>query len=194
MEKVLISSCRTIRESTTSFPAWTSPFQIQVVWLKKELFSVLFLAGRWLPQDISASIEKEPGRRGGEEAALRIRDGMSVHLPRRSPEPDGPVQPFKKGGFTLAIKSKVSYRPCHDHREQRNHAQRTMDCHIGRDPTPGGSSHETRHCSLKDRNFLMERVRQTIIGKFWIARGKPRRSACLHAAGRPRTSYLRMRV
>ena len=61
------------------------------------------------------SIDREGTRQTVEamnEAAERIRDGMSVVIfPEGSRSPDGTIQPFKKGGFTLAIKSKVPIVP-----------------------------------------------------------------------------------
>ena len=89
------------------------PFQFK--WLaKKELFSIPFLG--WAMAAVGyISIDREGTRETVEamnEAAQKIRDGMSVVIfPEGSRSPDGSIQPFKKGGFTLAIKSKVPIVP-----------------------------------------------------------------------------------
>ena len=89
------------------------PYQFK--WLaKKELFSVPFLG--WTMTAVGyISVDRGGTRDTVEamnEAAQKIRDGMSVVIfPEGSRSPDGSIQPFKKGGFTLAIKSKVPIVP-----------------------------------------------------------------------------------
>ena len=89
------------------------PFQFK--WLaKKELFSIPFF-GWTMAAAGYISIDRKGTRETVEamnEAAQKIRDGMSVVIfPEGSRSPDGSIQPFKKGGFTLAIKSKVPIVP-----------------------------------------------------------------------------------
>ena len=89
------------------------PFHFK--WLaKKELFSIPLL-GWAMAAAGYISINREGTRETVEamnKAAERIRDGMSVVIfPEGSRSPDGTIQPFKKGGFTLAIKSKVPIVP-----------------------------------------------------------------------------------
>ncbi|MEW6375429.1 MAG: lysophospholipid acyltransferase family protein, partial [Thermodesulfobacteriota bacterium] len=89
------------------------PFQFK--WLaKKELFSIPFF-GWTMAAAGYISVDREGTRETVEamnEAARKIRDGMSVVIfPEGSRSPDGSIQPFKKGGFTLAIKSQVPIVP-----------------------------------------------------------------------------------
>ena len=89
------------------------PFQFK--WLaKKELFSIPIL-GWAMTAAGYISIDREGTRETVEamnKAAQKIREGMSVVIfPEGSRSPDGSIQPFKKGGFTLAVKSKVPIVP-----------------------------------------------------------------------------------
>jgi len=101
------------------------------------------------------------------KAAQKIREGMSVVVfPEGSRSPDGFIQPFKKGGFTLAIKSKVPIVPVAiaGSREINPKDQWTV--------SPGdirvriGQPIETEHCSMKDRTPLMEEVGKAISSNF----------------------------
>lgn len=89
------------------------PFQFK--WLaKKELFSIPILG--WAMSAAGyISIDRQGTRETVEamrEAAQKIRDGMSVVIfPEGSRTPDGSIQPFRKGGFTLAIRSQVPIVP-----------------------------------------------------------------------------------
>jgi len=89
------------------------PFQFR--WLaKKELFSIPFFG--WVMAAAGyISVDREGTRETVDamnRAAQKIREGMSVVIfPEGSRSPDGSIQPFKKGGFSLAIKSKVPIVP-----------------------------------------------------------------------------------
>ena len=151
------------------------PFQFK--WLaKKELFSVPFL-GWTMAAAGYISVDREGTRATVEamnEAALRIRDGMSVVIfPEGARSPDGSVQPFKKGGFTLAIKSKVPIVPVTITGSREIMPKDRWTATSGEIRLRVGHPIETRHCSLKDRNFLMERVRQTIIENFGLPGASP---------------------
>jgi 1-acyl-sn-glycerol-3-phosphate acyltransferase len=144
------------------------PFQFK--WLaKKELFSIPVLG--WGMTAVGyISIDRAGTRETVEamnKAARKIHEGMSVVIfPEGSRSPDGLIQPFKKGGFTLAIKSKVPIVPVAiaGSREIIPKDQWTV--------SPGdirvriGRPLETGDCSMKDRTSLMERVREAMTNDF----------------------------
>jgi 1-acyl-sn-glycerol-3-phosphate acyltransferase len=144
------------------------PFQFK--WLaKKELFAIPVLG--WGMTAVGyISIDRAGTRETVEamnKAARKIREGMSVVIfPEGSRSPDGLIQPFKKGGFTLAIKSKVPIVPIAiaGSREIIPKDQWTV--------SPGdirvriGQPIETEDCSMKDRMPLMERVREAMTNNF----------------------------
>jgi len=144
------------------------PFQFK--WLaKKELFSIPFL-GWTMAAAGYISIDREGSRETVDamnEAAQKIRDGMSlVVFPEGSRSPNGCIQPFKKGGFTLAIKSRVPIVPIAIAgswdimpKDKLRAAHGEIRIHID-------SPIETGCCSLKDRKLLMERVNQSICKHF----------------------------
>ncbi len=144
------------------------PFDFK--WLaKKELFSIPFF-GWTMAAAGYISIDREGNRdtvRAMNEAAQKIRDGMSVLIfPEGSRSPDGSIQPFKKGGFSLAIKSKVPIVPVAiaGSREIMPKGQKV--------PNPGtirirvGKPIETRDCALKDWSAVMKQVAEVISENF----------------------------
>jgi 1-acyl-sn-glycerol-3-phosphate acyltransferase len=144
------------------------PYQFK--WLaKKELFSIPFF-GWAMAAAGYISIDREGTRETVEamnEAAQKIREGMSVVIfPEGSRSPDGSVQPFKKGGFTLAIKSKVPIVPI------AISGSRDIMPKDKLTATPGeirmfiDHPIETQDCSSKDREPLMKKVRETISKNF----------------------------
>jgi 1-acyl-sn-glycerol-3-phosphate acyltransferase len=97
------------------------------------------------------------------EAAQKIRDGMSVVIfPEGSRSPDGLIQPFKKGGFTLAIKSKVPIVPIAISGSREIMPKDSLTVTPGEIRMLVGHPIEIQHYSLKDRESLMKRVRETI--------------------------------
>jgi len=144
------------------------PFQFK--WLvKKELFSIPFF-GWTMAAAGYISVDREGTREtlgAMNEAAQRIREGMSVVIfPEGSRSPDGSIQPFKKGGFTLAIKSKVPIIPIAIKGTRDIMPKDRLTTTAGKILMQVGRPIETRHCSLKDRNSLMEKVRTTITENF----------------------------
>lgn len=140
------------------------PYQFK--WLvKKELFSIPFF--NWTMAAAGyISIDRKGGRetiKALNQALKKIQEGMSVVLfPEGSRSPDGSIQPFKKGGFSLAIKSQVPIVP--------------IAISGSRDIMPKGKFTPTRGeirilidhpieikpCSLRERESLMRQVRETI--------------------------------
>jgi 1-acyl-sn-glycerol-3-phosphate acyltransferase len=144
------------------------PFQFK--WLaKKELFSIPFL-GWTMTAAGYISIDREGTRETVEamnEAAQKIRDGMSVVVfPEGSRSLDGSIQPFKKGGFTLAIKSKVPIVPITIVGSRDIMPKDRLTVASGEIRMQIGHPIETQYFSLKDRKSLMEKVRKTISENF----------------------------
>jgi len=150
------------------------PFQFK--WLaKKELFSIPFF-GWTMAAAGYISIDREGTRRTVEamnEAAQKIRDGMSmVIFPEGSRSPDGSIQPFKRGGFTLAIKSKVPIIPIAISGSRDIMPKEKLTTTSGEIRIRMDLPIETQNYSLKDREFLMKRVSQTISKNFKLISGK----------------------
>ena len=146
------------------------PFQFK--WLaKKELFSIPIL-GWAMAAAGYISIDREGTRETVEamnKAAERIRDGMSVVIfPEGSRSPDGTIQPFKKGGFTLAIKSKVPIVPLALTGSRDIMPKERLTASSGEIRIRIGRPIETIQHSTKDRKDLMEKVRETILENFRV--------------------------
>lgn len=146
------------------------PFQFK--WLaKKELFSIPFF-GWAMAAAGYISIDREGTRKTVEamnKAARKIRDGMSVVIfPEGSRSPDGSIQPFKKGGFTLAVKSNIPIVPIAIAGSREIMPKDRLTPASGGIQIRIGHPIETRPFSLKDRNTLMEKVRQAISENFKI--------------------------
>jgi len=144
------------------------PFQFK--WLaKKELFSIPFF-GWTMAAAGYISLDREGSRKTVEamnEAAQKIREGMSVVVfPEGSRSPDGSIQPFKKGGFTLAIKSKVPIIPVAINGSREIMPKGKLTASSGEIRIRMGHPIETQDYALKDRRSLMERVRETISRNF----------------------------
>jgi len=144
------------------------PFQFK--WLaKKELFSIPFF-GWTMAAAGYISIDREGTRKTVEamnDAARKIRDGMSVVIfPEGSRSPDGSIQPFKKGGFTLAIKSKVSIIPIAIAGSRGIMPKGKLTATSGEIRIRMDDPIDTQNYSLKDRKSLMDRVREAISKNF----------------------------
>jgi 1-acyl-sn-glycerol-3-phosphate acyltransferase len=144
------------------------PFQFK--WLaKKELFSIPFF-GWTMAAAGYVSIDREGTRKTVQamnEAAQKIRDGMSVVVfPEGSRSPDGSIQPFKKGGFTLAIKSRVPIIPIAINGSREIMPKGKLTTTFGEIRIRMGDPIDTHHYSLRDRRSLMEKVRETISKNF----------------------------
>ncbi len=145
---------------------------IQFKWLaKRELFSVPIL-GWAMAAAGYISIDREGTRKTVEamnRAAQRIREGMSVVIfPEGSRSPDGSIQPFKKGGFNLAIKAKVPIVPLAITGSREIMPKDRLTASPGEIRLQIGVPIETREYSLKDRNSLMEKVKAAILQDFQL--------------------------
>jgi 1-acyl-sn-glycerol-3-phosphate acyltransferase len=152
--------------------AFLSHLPYQFKWLaKKELFSIPFFG--WAMAAVGyISIDRGGTRDTVEamnEATQRIRDGMSVVIfPEGSRSPDGSIQPFKKGGFTLAIKSKVPIVPVAISGSRDIIPKGKLAVSSGEIRIAIGQPMETERFALKDREWLMKNVRETISKNFRV--------------------------
>jgi 1-acyl-sn-glycerol-3-phosphate acyltransferase len=146
------------------------PFHFK--WLaKKELFFIPVLG--WAMAAVGyISIDREGTRetvRAMKEAARKIQEGMSlVIFPEGARSPNGSIQPFKKGGFTLAIKSRVPIIPVSITGSREIMPKEKLTIASGEIRIRIDAPIETQNYSLKDRNSLMEKVRQTISKNFEV--------------------------
>lgn len=150
------------------------PFQFK--WLaKKELFSVPFFG--WVMAAAGyVSVDREGTRETVEamnEAARKIREGMSLLIfPEGSRSPDGSIQPFKKGGFTLAIKSKIPIIPISISGSREVMPKEKFTSASGEIRIRIDHPIEIQNYSMKDRKSLMEKVSKTISKNFKLISGK----------------------
>lgn len=144
------------------------PFQFK--WLaKKELFSIPFLG--WAMSAAGyISIDREGTRETVEamkQAARKIRNGMSVVIfPEGSRTPDGSIQPFKKGGFTLAIRSQVPVVPIAIQGSREIMPKDRLTANPGEIRIRIGLPIETRDYSISSRGTLMEKVNEAVSRNF----------------------------
>jgi len=146
------------------------PFHFK--WLaKKELFSIPVLgwamaAAGYIPIDREGTRETVKAMN---EAAQKIHDGMSVIIfPEGTRSPDGSIQPFKKGGFTLAIKSKVPIVPVAIVGSREIMPKGRLTVRSGRIRIRSEPLIETKDCSLRDWKPLMEKVAEAISRSFQL--------------------------
>ncbi len=149
------------------------PFQFK--WLaKKEIFSIPIL-GWAMTVAGYISIDRDGTRETVEamnKAARKIQEGMSVVIfPEGTRSADGSIQPFKKGGFTLAVKSKVPIVPIALAGSRKILAKDRLTISPGDIRVRIGRPIETSHCSTKDRQTLMEEVREAISSQFKMIAG-----------------------
>jgi 1-acyl-sn-glycerol-3-phosphate acyltransferase len=140
------------------------PFQFK--WLaKKELFSIPFF-GWTMAAAGYISVDRKGTRETVEamnEAAHKIREGMSVVIfPEGSRSQNGSLQPFKKGGFTLAIKSRVPIVPIAIDGSRTIMPKDRLKVSPGKIWIQLGSPINTDNFSLKDREVLMAKVKERI--------------------------------
>jgi len=149
------------------------PFQFK--WLaKKEIFSIPILG--WAMTIAGyISLDRDGTRETVEamnKAAQKIQEGMSVVIfPEGTRSVDGSIQPFKKGGFTLAVKSQVPIVPIALAGSREILAKDRLAISPGNIRVRIGHPIETSHCSTKDRQTLMEEVREAISSQFKMISG-----------------------
>ncbi len=144
------------------------PFQFK--WLaKREIFSIPILG--WAMKATGyISIDRQGNRdtvKAMKRAAEKIHQGMSVVIfPEGSRSPDGLIQPFKKGGFTLAIKSQVPIVPIAISGSREIIQKGSMRVYPGSISIRIDRPVETEGSTMKAREPLMERLHEIILRNF----------------------------
>jgi len=144
------------------------PFQFK--WLaKREIFSIPILG--WAMKATGyISIDRQGGRetvKAMKSAAEKIHQGMSVVIfPEGSRSSDGSIQPFKKGGFTLAIKSQVPIVPIAISGSREIIQKGRMKVYPGSISILVDRPVETEGFTMKDRETLMEQLHGIILRNF----------------------------
>ena len=144
------------------------PFQFK--WLaKKEMLSIPIL-GLAMKATGYIFIDRGGTRetvKAMNEAAEKIHQGMSVVIfPEGSRSPDGSIQPFKKGGFTLAIKSKVPIVPIAITGSREIIAKGKLRVYPGSISIRIDRPIKTEGCTVKDREVLMAQIHDIILNNF----------------------------
>lgn len=102
-----------------------------------------------------------------ERAVAKIRDGASVLVfPEGTRSPDGRIHPFKKGGFTLAIKAGVPIVPIAIRGSREVLPRSSLRVKPGKIEIIVGKLIRTDDRSVADRADLMEEVREAIESLF----------------------------
>jgi 1-acyl-sn-glycerol-3-phosphate acyltransferase len=146
--------------------ALLSCLPVQFRWIaKKELFAIPIL-GWAMGAANYISIDRSVRRKALESinrAASKIREGVSVVIfPEGTRSRDGSIQPFKRGGFTLAIRSGVPIIPVTIHGSRDVMPRDSMRVLPGEIRVTIDRSIETAPLSLRERNILMKKVRETL--------------------------------
>ncbi len=145
------------------------PFQFK--YLAKEIFSIPIL-GMAMKATGYISIDREGTRetvKAMNDAAKKIHEGMSVLIfPEGSRSPDGLIQPFKKGGFTLAIKSQVPIVPIAISGSNEIIPKGKMRVYPGSITLRLDRPVETKGCTMRDRETLMDQLHGIILKNFEV--------------------------
>jgi 1-acyl-sn-glycerol-3-phosphate acyltransferase len=97
------------------------------------------------------------------EAAMRVKGGISVIIfPEGTRSPDGELQPFKSGGFHLALDAGVPIVPVTVSGSRRLTPQRSLKVESGPVRVFYGAPIATEGLDASHRNALKERVREAI--------------------------------
>jgi 1-acyl-sn-glycerol-3-phosphate acyltransferase len=139
---------------------------VQFRWIaKKELFAIPILgwamgAANYISIDRSG---KREAFESIERAAGKIKGGISVVIfPEGTRSRDGSIQPFKRGGFTLAIKSGVPIIPITINGSRDVMPRHSMRVRPGEIRITIDRAIETTRHSRRERNVLMEKVKETL--------------------------------
>jgi len=146
--------------------ALLSCLPVQFRWIgKKELFAIPIL-GWAMGAANYISIDRSGRRRALESierAVRKIKGGVSVVIfPEGTRSRDGSIQPFKRGGFTLALKSGVPIIPITINGSRDVMPRDSMRVRPGEIRVSVDRAIHTTPFSLRERNVLMEKVRETI--------------------------------
>jgi 1-acyl-sn-glycerol-3-phosphate acyltransferase len=146
--------------------ALLSCLPVQFRWIaKKELFAIPILG--WAMRAANYISIDRSGKRKAlesiERAAGKIKGGISVVIfPEGTRSSDGSIQPFKRGGFTLALKSGVPIIPITIRGSLDVMPRDSLRVRPGEIRIAIDRPIDTGPYSLRNRNVLMERVRETL--------------------------------
>jgi 1-acyl-sn-glycerol-3-phosphate acyltransferase len=140
---------------------------VQFRWLAKEELFKVFVLGPAMSAAGYIPINRGDRRSAFEsmnQAAMKVQQGTSIVIfPEGTRSPDGLLQPFKKGGFVLAIKSRQPIVPV-----SISGSYPIFPKGGGWKIKPGtirisiGDPIETAGCTIKDRDDLAAEVREAI--------------------------------
>jgi 1-acyl-sn-glycerol-3-phosphate acyltransferase len=100
-------------------------------------------------------------------AAERVRNGVSVIIfPEGTRSPDGELQPFKSGGFHLALEAQVPVLPVTVSGSRQLTPKGSLRVESGRVRVRYGKPIETRGLATEHREALKQRVRDAIAAGF----------------------------
>jgi len=152
-----------------------SELPVQFRWLAKaELFRIPVLGWAMGTAGYISLDRSEPKKayRSMEEAARRIREGTSVVIfPEGTRSKDGRLQPFLKGGFTLAVKSQVPIVPISISGTWEIMPPQSRKVRKGDVEVVVGEPIETKGYTMKEREELMKRVSEAIRANLREGRG-----------------------
>jgi len=141
----------------------------QFRWLAKQelfaipLFGLTMRRSGYIPVDRS---DRKKALKSMRMAADRITDGTSVIVfPEGTRSPDGLLQPFKRGGFHLALQAGVQVVPVAIEGSHKVMAKDELYVHGGHIRVVFFPPMETSDLSIKELPTMMERIRQPIASR-----------------------------
>ncbi len=157
-------------QSNSDIPILLGRLPVQFRWLAKvELFRIPVL-GRSMRGCGYISIDRSNRRsaiKSLNEAARIINGGVSVMIfPEGTRSWDGRIQPFKKGGFVLAIKSRVPVIPLVIHGARAIMPRGRKKVRPGAVEIEILPPVETTDYTIKDKDALMNDIREIMLDAF----------------------------
>ena len=153
-------------QSNFDIPVLLGYLPVQFRWLAKaELFKIpvfgrAMLGAGYVEID---RFNRKSAFESIEKAAQRMKDGVSVMIfPEGTRSKDGSVQPFKKGGFVMAIKSGVPIIPVILRGTWPIMAKSSLRINPGDVEMEIGEPIDTSGYSMETKEELMEKVRAVI--------------------------------
>ena len=157
-------------QSNFDIPVLLGYLPVQFRWLAKaELFKIpvfgrAMLGAGYVEID---RFNRKSAFESIEKAAQRMKDGVSVMIfPEGTRSKDGSVQPFKKGGFVMAIKSGVPIIPVILRGTWPIMAKSSLRINPDDVEMEIGEPIDTSGYSMETKEELMDRVRAVIRQKF----------------------------
>jgi 1-acyl-sn-glycerol-3-phosphate acyltransferase len=143
---------------------------VQFRWLaKKELFRIPFM-GWHMSRGGYIKIDRTSTRRAAEsiiEAGRKIREGTSVVIfPEGTRSPDGSLQPFKPGGFSIALAAGVPIIPIGIYGSKDIITKGSLRVNRGMIGIAVGKPIPVSSYKRKEKKRLMEKVREAIVCEF----------------------------